>query len=289
MLRTILLEPLFNILLFLYGVIPGGDFGVAIIALTILIRLALWPLVKKQLYQQKAMQDLKPEIEKIKKRTKGDKQKESQQMVELFKERSINPFASLGLAFAQFPILIALFYVLRDVVEGGKVVDTAYGFIQGLPKVASIISNPDAFDPSLFGLIDMAEPSIVLAAAAGLVQYFQAKQLAPENMLGSDKSSKLGFNMTLIFPVVTVAIATQLPAALALYWAAGSAVAIAQQHLVLEKDVGLMRRLLKRGSNQTVIATKPPTKASTKSQTKGKKRATNKTRKSNATTSKRGG
>src|SRR5688572_6622282 len=116
MLKTILVNPLFNALLLLYALLPGHDFGIAIVILTILIRLLLWPLVKKQLQHQKVMKELQPEIAKLKKRAGGDRQKESQLMVELFKEKEVNPFASLGLAILQFPILIALFFVLRDIV-----------------------------------------------------------------------------------------------------------------------------------------------------------------------------
>ena len=90
-LRAILTQPLFNHLIVLYALIPGNDFGVAIIIFTVIIRLMLWPLLKKQLHQQKAMKELQPEISKIKQRSKGDKQKEAQAMMELYKEREINP------------------------------------------------------------------------------------------------------------------------------------------------------------------------------------------------------
>ena len=270
MLRTILLEPLLNALLGLYAIIPGGDFGVAVIALTIVIRILLWPLVKKQLHHQKAMRDLQPEIAKTKKKAKGDKQKESQLMLELFKEKEVNPFASIGLAFLQFPILIALFFVLREVVTGDIAVST-YGFIQALPAVQGIIANPEAFDPLLFGFFHMAEPSIFLALIAGGAQYIQGKQITPK-ATGDDPASKMGFNMVRIFPVITVVVASTFPSALALYWATSSGIAIFQQHLVLSEDLNFMQKLVRNGRNgKTAVAETPKEEKATPKKAPAKK------------------
>lgn len=243
MLKTILVHPLFNILLLIYAVLPGHDFGLAVIGLTILIRLSMWPLVQKQLHHQKAMKELQPQIAAMKKKAGGNRQKESQLMVELFKQNQVNPFASLGLALLQFPILIALFFVLRDVVEGGKIESVAYSFVASLEPIRAIISNPGSFDPTFLGLVHMAEPNLVLAVLAGITQYFQAKQLTPAKPAKGSPGSSLTSNMLLIFPVVTVAIAATLPSALALYWVTSSLVAIGQQHLVLAEEVSFMRKL----------------------------------------------
>ena len=242
MLRTILVNPLFNLLLLIYAVLPGHDFGVAIIVLTILIRLALWPLVKKQLHHQKAMKEQQPEIAKIKAKTKGDKQKESQMMVELFKEKEINPFSSLGLALLQFPILIALYFVLKEIVNPGDFANIAYPFVANLGPVKDIINNPSSFDPTFLGFIHMAQPNLVLAFLAGLAQFVQARQLMPNDPTASG-SKAMGFNMTLIFPILTVVIAARLPSALALYWFASSAIAVVQQHIVLGQEVSLMEQV----------------------------------------------
>ena len=243
MLRAILVNPLFNALLLIYAVLPGHDFGLAVIILTILIRLLLWPLVRRQLHHQKAMRDLAPEIAKIKAKTKGDRQKESQMMVELFKTKEINPFSSLGLALLQYPILIALFFVLQQIVDPGGIAAITYDFVAQLGVVKDIIANPGSFDPTFLGLVHMARPNLVLALFAGLAQYAQAKQLMPKDTSKASPTAALGFNMTLIFPVLTVVIAAQLPSALALYWAASSAVAVIQQQMVLSEEVGLMRKL----------------------------------------------
>lgn len=242
-LKTILLYPLLNALLVIYAFLPGHDFGVAIIILTILIRIALWPLVKRQLNHQKAMRDLQPEINKIKAKAKGDKQKESQLMVELFKEKDINPFASLGLALLQFPILIALYVVLKDIGDPGKIQESVYSFVAALGPVKDIFANPSDYHPTFLGFVDMTKPSVVIAVLAGVAQFFQARQLTPKDSSKSGFAAQLGFNATLIFPVLTVAIGIQFPSALALYWFTSSAVAVLQQHLVFSEEVTLIEKL----------------------------------------------
>src|SRR3990167_6304314 len=192
MLKAILVTPLFNILLVLYSLLPGHDFGVAVILLTVLIRLLLWPLIRKQLFHQKAMKELQPDIAKVKKQAAGDRTKESQMMVELFKEKEINPFASLGLALLQFPILIALYFVLRDILQAGNIAEQAYSFIRDLGPVKDVIANPGGFHPTLFGLVDMAKPNIVFAVLAGVAQYIQTRQITPRDSTKSSAGNLLG-------------------------------------------------------------------------------------------------
>lgn len=244
MLRTILLNPLFNALLLLYALLPGHDFGVAIIILTLLIRLLMWPLVKKQLHHTKIMREIQPQIAEIRKKAKGDRQKESLQMMELFKEKEISPFGAMGLALLQLPILIALFFVLRHIIEPAKVAEIAYPFVANLGPVKEILSNPGNFHPHFLGLIDMAKPSLTLALLAGVTQFWQARQLAPQNTTKTTPAARMGFNMTLFLPLLTVYFASRFPSALALYWATSSLVAAIQQQLVLREDVNWARRLL---------------------------------------------
>jgi YidC/Oxa1 family membrane protein insertase len=101
MFNTIVVQPIFNLLFVIYSLIPGGDFGLALIIFTILVRLAMWPLVKKQLHQVKAMRKLQPELVKIKKETKGDKRLESMRMMELYKKHDVSPFRSIGILLIQ--------------------------------------------------------------------------------------------------------------------------------------------------------------------------------------------
>src|SRR3954471_17882513 len=158
--HVVLVQPLFNLLAVVYAVIPYHDFGVAVIIFTIIIRLLLWPLVNRQLHSQRAMQALQPEVAKIREQTKGDRQKESQMLMELYKEREISPFGSIGLLLLQLPIFWALFAVLRDIVKPGAINDLAYGWVKNLNAVQDvIIHHHGVINPTFLGYINLAKPS----------------------------------------------------------------------------------------------------------------------------------
>ena len=236
MFNTFLVHPLFNILAAIYALIPGHDFGVAIILLTILVRLALWPLIKKQLHSQRALQKLQPEIIKMKEKAKGDKQKENEMLLELYKERGINPFASLVPVLIQLPLFLALFVVLKDIIKPGEIAHLAYEPIKQLGAIKAIIADGGSFKPTLLGIIDLSKSSPVLAVLAGIAQYFQTKQLAPAKTTGDSQAAAMA-SMTIIFPFLTAFIGLSLPAALALYWVVTSVVAVIQQGMILKQDV----------------------------------------------------
>lgn len=239
MFHTLLVDPLFNLLATIYAVLPGHDFGIAIIIMTVIVRLLLWPLVNRQLHSQRAMQELAPEIAKVRAKAKGDKQLESRLLMELYKEKEISPFGSMVPLLIQLPIFIALFVVLKDFIKPGQIAELAYEPVKQLPAIQAIISGKVAFEPTLLGLVDLSKPSVVLAVLAGLTQFYQTKQITPKK--GQKSAMPLG-NLTMIFPVVTGVIALTLPSALALYWSVTSAVAILQQHLVLKRDVTEMEQ-----------------------------------------------
>ena len=234
MFDRLLVDPLMNALVVLYAYLPGRDFGLAVIALTILIRLVLWPLVNKQLHSQRAMQALAPDIARIKKQAKGDKQVEGKLLMELYKEKEISPFASMLPLLIQLPLLFALFVVLRDILQPGEISQVVYEPLRNLSGVQSVIAENGSFHPSLLGLVDLTKPSLVLALAAGLVQYIQTKQILPKKE-SDDPSAKVASMTSKIFPVMTAGFAMTFPSALALYWTTTSAVAILQQYIVLQK------------------------------------------------------
>lgn len=243
MFNTLLVQPLFNILAIIYAYLPGHDFGIAIIVFTILVRLALWPLVNKQLHSQRALQELQPEIARIRTEAKGDKTLEGKLTMELYKEREINPFASFLPLLIQLPIFLALFVVLKDLVKPGEIEKLAYPFVASLPAIQAVVKEGGAFHPTFLGIIDLAKPSLFLAALAGGLQFIQTKQLLPKHN-ASDSAAQVTKAMTYVFPFVTFFVGLSLPAALALYWGAGSAMAILQQTLVLRQDVEEMEAVV---------------------------------------------
>ncbi len=247
MFNTLLIQPLFNLLLFFYANIPGHDLGLAIIALTIIIRLILWPLVNKQLHSQRAMQQLAPDIAKVKQKAKGDKQAESKLLMELYKEKEISPFAAFIPLLIQLPLLFALFIVLRDFLKAGEVAKLAYGPLKNLSEVKDVIAHTSHLKTTFLGLMNLSKPNIFLALAAGLAQFLQTRQLMPKDKAAAkkDPNAQAMAISGSIFPVVTFVFALSLPAALALYWTVTSLVAITQQHLVLNRDVAEMEEIKK--------------------------------------------
>jgi len=258
MFNTYLVEPLFNLLAGIYAVLPFHDFGLAIIILTILVRLLLWPLVNKQLHSQRALQELAPELARIRTEAKGDKQLEGKMTMELYKEREINPFASFLPLLIQLPIFFALFIVLRDVVKPGEIAQLAYEPIKHLGAIADIIRGTVKFEPQMFGVINLAQPSPLLAILAGAAQFFQTKQLTPKHA-NQDTQAQVMKTMTYVFPFMTFFIGLTLPSALALYWVVTSGMAILQQTLILRRDVEELEAAplpLTDGSSKPVSKTK---------------------------------
>ena len=235
MFDTILVKPLFNLLAIIYATIPGHSFGLAIILLTILVRILLWPLVHKQLHSQRALQKIQPEVARIRTECKGDRSKESAMLMELYREKGINPFGSLLPLIIQLPIFIALYIVLKDMIQPGEIAKLTYPAVKNLAAIKTIIDNGGAFHPTFLG-IDLAKPSVILAALAGLAQFFQTKMLTPNNPQG-DAQAKAMASMVYIFPGITFLIGLSLPSALALYWITTSLAAILQQYLILRADV----------------------------------------------------
>jgi len=266
MFTTIIVQPIFNLLVLIYAVLPGHNFGLAIIIFTVLIRLALWPLVKKQLRQAKAMRELAPEIRKIKAAAAGDRQKQSAMTMELYKEREINPFASLLVALVQLPILIGLYSGLRRIIKDPhQIINFSYPALHHLGWLQQISHNIHLFDDSLFGVVNLTRTAIgtsgiywagmAIVVASAIAQYFQTRQLMPQDpearglraILSDSNTGKkadqaevnaaVGRSTQYLVPFMVFIIALRLAVALPLYWLSSSLVAYVQQSRALREDV----------------------------------------------------
>ena len=148
--HTILYQPIFNIFVGLYNIIPGHDTGIVILAVTILVRLLLYPLTSSSIKAQKSMQDLQPKLAEIKKQHAGDTQKQTQATMELYKNNKVNPFASCLPLLIQLPILIALYMVMRDgLVSATDLSKSLYPFIP----------NPGQLNSISFGFLNLSKTS----------------------------------------------------------------------------------------------------------------------------------
>src|ERR1700712_4547963 len=190
MFTTLIVQPIFNLLVLVYALLPGHNFGLSLIIFTIIIRLLLWPVLKKQLHQAKAMRSLQPEIKRVKKAAKGDRAKESQLLMELYKERGINPFATFPTLILQLIILIGLYSGLRRVIsDPHSMVTFAYPALQHLSWIQHLSHNIHAFDNTLFGLVDLSRsalgakgtyiPALLLVIGSAAIQFLTSRQLMP--------------------------------------------------------------------------------------------------------------
>lgn len=234
--HTYLYQPIFNLLIWLYNVIPGADLGFAIIALTVIIKLALWPLTHASLKSQKRMQELQPKLEEIKTKFKDNKEAMSKAMMELYSSEKVNPLGSCLPLLIQLPIIIALFQVLRDgLITQEHLAELLYPFVE----------NPGLVNHIFLGIQDLSQKSIPLALLAGVFQFIQTKMLMakkpPKQVAGhegaKDESMMAAMNKSMLYfmPIVTVVIGASFPAGLTLYWAVMNVVTILQQLVAFSK------------------------------------------------------
>lgn len=229
--NLILYQPLFNALIMLYDYIPGHDFGIAVIALTVLIKLILYPLGAQGIRSQKALSEIQPKIKEVQEKFKNNKEQQTKAVMELYKQEKVNPLSGCLPLLVQLPILIGLFQVFWR------------GFGQEqLISLYSFVPYPGEINTVFLGVVNLASASIVLAIVTGIMQFFQTKMMSPVSAKTSaNKSSKPDFSsmmqkqMLYFFPIFTVFILWRLPSAIALYWLTTTLFTILQQYIMLKK------------------------------------------------------
>lgn len=221
-----LTRPVFNLLVWIYNIIPGQDFGIAIIAVTVLLRVALYPLSNKALKSQRALQELQPKIKEIQKKFKN-REEQAKAMMEFYKEHKVNPFSGCLPLLIQLPLLIALYRVFLTGLNPDSL-ESLYSFVQ----------SPGVLDPMFLGLVNLAQPSHALAILAGVSQFLQAKTAFAKMPSmgaagkGADFSKSMQQSMIYMMPLFMVFIAWNLPAGLALYWVVTMLFSLGQQLVV---------------------------------------------------------
>lgn len=265
MFQTYVVQPIFNLLVAIYAYIPGHNFGVALIIFTVIVRFALWPLVKKQLHQTKLTRELQPELKRIKKEAAGDRQKESTMLLELYKEKGVNPVGSLPVLILQMIVLFGLLAGLNKVIhDPHQIYRAAYGFLQHSAWLKQLASDISKFDNTLLGFVDLGRPALgtkgfylpafILVAGSAIMQFVTSKQILPQGkdapkfkdilkQAGSgvqadqaDVNAAVGRSTVYIIPFMVFMFTINLPSALSLYWFVGSLVAYFQQRTILGRD-----------------------------------------------------
>lgn len=297
MFTTFVVQPIFNLLALIYALIPGHNFGIAIIVFTIVIRLLLWPLVKKQLHQTKITRKLQPDLKRIKKEAKGDRRKESLMMMELYKEKGVNPFATFPVLIVQMIVLIGLYSGLIKVIDNPQqLIDFAYGPIQNLGWMKDLAQNSSQFDNTLFGVIDLSRaalstngvyiPALILVLLSAFTQLISTRQLMPVDKdarklrhilkdAGEGKqadqaevNAALSRNMQYILPVMILVFTVNIAAALSLYWFVGGLVAYIQQRSALREEG---EDLIEAAEQDSSELKQPAKKANTRTGERGSK------------------
>lgn len=266
MFDSLIVQPIFNILVLIYSVIPGADFGVALIIFTIVVRFLLYPLLKKQLHQSRAMQKMQPELKKIQVQYKDNRQMQGLAMMELYKKYNVSPWRSILILIIQLPIFFALFQVIQVFSQHrDQIAKWTYDFLEGLPAIHNLIQNPDSFNHTAFGFMDLTKnaihqgqiywPLMIVAIVGAVTQYIMSKQIMPKTNAKkrrfkdimaeaadgkqhdqSEMNQIVSNNMMKIMPFMMFFIMISLPGALALYYVISNLVAVGQQAYILRED-----------------------------------------------------
>ena len=230
--NTILYQPLLNLLIIFYAYLPGHDFGVAVIILTLLIKIVLSPTSLKAARSQRTLSKLQPKIKEIQDKYKNDKAKQSQSMMEMYQKEKINPLSGCFPILIQLPILIAMYQVFLRGLTSEALRNSLYSFVP----------YPSSINLVFLGIIDLSQPSIFLAILAGVLQFFQSKLSIVSNKAKEGKdsnkkdfSSMMQNQMLYFFPLLTVFIVWKFGSIIGLYWVVSALFSIGEQYIIKKR------------------------------------------------------
>ena len=227
---TTVYNPLYNGLIYFVDIVPWNDVGIAVIALTIVVRIVIYPLARRAIITQMRMKEVAPEIEEIKKKHPKNSPEQSQAVLALYREKGIHPFSTLFITLIQLPILICLYLIFAN---------------GGLPKVNpdilySFVPIPSFVNMNFLGFINMgASHNIVLALLTAITQYVytrlsmgpRGQQTATEATLSSDMARSFDVQARYVFPLLIGVIAYSVAAAAPLYYITSNLFMIAQEYM----------------------------------------------------------
>jgi len=238
--NTFFYEPLYNGLVFLISIMPGADVGLAVIVLTLLVKIIILPLSHKSVASQAKMRSIEPEMKRVKERHK-DKQEQARQVMDLYKKHGVNPFSGCFLMLVQLPIIFALYWVFFKGLANNIDQNLLYSFI----------TAPEQINMHFLGLVDMSKKNIILAALAGISQYFQMKLSMPPipkddgekkkgDMSFKDEFAKnMNLQMRYMLPGIVFFVAYSISSAVALYWLVSNLFSIGHELVVKRKALRL--------------------------------------------------
>lgn len=218
--REVFYEPLLNALVWLYNTVAFQDLGAAIILLTILVRLIIFPLFHQGIKYQKIIQEIRPELDKIKNKYKDNREAQTKATLELFKRYKLNPLAPFLSMIVQLPLFLGLYVIFLN------------GFGQSIePWLYSFTPHLGELHQTFFGLINLKEASPIVAVLAALAQYFQARLAFTSSTVPA-----MRFVMLYFLPGIILAALLKFPAAVGLYWLTTTGFSIIQQVIVNKRS-----------------------------------------------------
>lgn len=220
--------PIYNLLVLLVDKVPGGDIGLAVVLVTIIIRLIIMPLSFAAQKTARAMKAVEPEMKKIRDELKDNKEEQARAMMAIYKKYGINPFASILTILIQLPIVITLYWVFHN--KTLLTVDTSLLY--------SFVPVPAVVSPLFLGVILITGTSLVLAAATALTQFLLALYAIPaaptvkeDKSMQADISRAMTMQMRYVFPVIMAAI-SYTSGAIAVYFITSNLFGIIQEYFV---------------------------------------------------------
>ncbi|HEY4501892.1 MAG TPA: YidC/Oxa1 family membrane protein insertase [Candidatus Paceibacterota bacterium] len=231
MFTTLLVQPIYNLFVFLLGLMPLGDAGLAIVAMTLIMRAVLYPIFTASIRTQMGMAAMQPELDSVSERYKDDKEALTRERMALLKKYKVNPFAGFGALIIQLVVLIALYFALFR--EGFPVINEALLY--------SFVHVPAQVSTTFFGLIDLLSPHhVALATLVGASQYLAIRLTLRRTPAPAhpDKQAahRLQSNMMLYFmPALMAVVSYTFPAAVGLYFVVGNLVSLLQEWLLMRQ------------------------------------------------------
>lgn len=228
--HAVIYVPLYNGLVFLVDIVPAHDIGIAVIALTIVVRVVIYPISRRAVRSQIAMKALAPEVEDLKKKFEKNSPEMNKAIWDLYRERGVHPLSGIGLVLIQLPVLFGLYWVF---------------FKGGFPQVDPallypFVNAPSAVDMEFLGIVDMAaKHNVVLSALVALSQFVytrlsmgprRAKSANIEASFSEDMARSFDVQARYAFPLMFGGLAYFVAAAVPLYWLTSNLFMIAQEY-----------------------------------------------------------
>ena len=228
--HTFFFDPLYNILILLFGLFPWADAGIIVILLTVLVRLIMFPLSRKAVLTQVKMAEIGPDLAQIKEKYKDKAEEQAKLTLALYREKGVNPFSGILVVIIQIPIIFALYQIFLHFPE----VNSALLY--------SFVTAPDHINTIFLGLLDITAKSIIIALLAAVSTFFQFQismkgQTQPKgNSFGDNLTRSMQTQMKYFFPVIVFFISYKISGVIALYWFTTNLFSIAQE-LFVRKNI----------------------------------------------------